>query len=207
MSPLINWDENLPSDGSIVGRGAAEVRAIWAALTAGLNESLEWDGAVAGQLRAGAAPSFITTETNVASLWESNASSAGKLVFASDTSRLFILGLAANVGRAAYGGGPQLMEHTDQATRGFAWHIQSGTSLIVAPDDDTISITYSDDGLTPANVAYATDPQLLVTSDSTDYMPVINSIGATSFSIGMRPIQSAAANVTITWTSSGTSTV
>ena len=50
MSPLLNWDENLPSDGSNVGVGAAEVRTIWASLAAGLNESLEWDGVTAGQL-------------------------------------------------------------------------------------------------------------------------------------------------------------
>ena len=205
MSPLINWDELLPSDGSTVR--AEEIRDIWAAVSAGLDESLDWDGVVPGQLRAGAAPSFITTEANIASLFESNASSAGKLAFASDTSRLFTLGLGANAGRASYAGGPQLIEHTDQATRGFAWHIQSGSSLLVAPDDDTIAIFYSDDGLSPQNVTYATDPQVLVTSNNTDYMPLINSIGAASFSVSMRPIQSAAANVTITWTSSGTSTV
>ena len=205
MSPLLNWDEALPSDASRVR--AEEIRDIWAALSAGLTESLEWDGAVAGQLRAGAAPSFITTEANVASLWESNASSTGKLAFASDTSRLFTLGLAANAGRAAYGGGPQLMEHDTQVGRGVAWHIQSGSSTIVAPDDNTIQIFYSEAGRTPTRVTYAVDPQVLVTSDNTDYMPVINSIGAGSFSIGMRPIQSAAANVTITWVSSGTSTI
>lgn len=205
MSPLLKWDENLPSDGSNVR--AEEIRDIWAAVSAGLTESLDWDGVVAGQLLAGAAPSFITTEANIASLFESNASSAGKLAFASDTSRLFTLGLAADVGRASYAGGPQLIENTDQATRGFAWHIQSGSSLLVTPDDDTIAIFYSDDGLSPQNVTYATDPQVLVTSDNTDYMPLINSIGAASFSVAMRPIQDAAANVTITWTSSGTSTV
>lgn len=205
MSPLIGWDELLPSDASTVR--AEEIRDLWASLSAGLNESLEWDGVVAGQLRAGATPSFITTEANIASLFESNASSTGKLAFASDTSRLFTLGLATTAGRAGYAGGPQLIEHADQATRGFAWHIQSGASLLVAPDDDTISIFYSDDGLTPADVIYATDPQVLVTSDNTNYMPVINSIGAASFSIGMRPIQGSAANTTITWASSGTSTI
>lgn len=205
MSPVIKWDEAIPSDGSDVKAG--EVRDIWAAISAGLNESLEWDGAVAGQLRAGTAPSFLTTEANIASLFESNASSTGKLAFASDTSRLFTLGLAAIAGRAAFVGGPQLMEHDDQTTPGTAWHIQSGTSLIVAPDDDTIAIFYSDDGRTPQDVTYVTDPQVLVTSDNTNYMPVINSIGAASYSIGLRPIQGAAANVTIRWVSSGTSTI
>lgn len=205
MSPLINWNENLPSDGSVVGAG--EIRNVWAALAAGLAESLDWDGVVPGQLRAGAAPSLVTLETNVAGVFGSNASDTGKLVFASDTSRLFAIGLAANVGRAAFVGGPQLMEHVDQTPSGFAWHIQSGTSLLVAPNDDTIEIFYSDDGRTAQDVTYATDPQVLVTSDNTNYMPLINSIGATGFSVGMRPIQGAAANVTIRWVSSGTSTI
>lgn len=205
MSPLINWDEAIPSDASDAGTGAAEMRAVWAAIAAGLNDSLEWDGAVAGQLRAGAAPSFVTTETNVASLFESNASSTGKLVFASDTSRLFTLGLGANPGRASFAGGPQLLEHIDQVPVGLTWLIQSGTSLLVTPDGDS-TITYNSNGLDSSTaVVYETPPQILVTSDNTDYMPVTALIGSSNFTVQMHPIQSAAANVTIRWISSGTS--
>ena len=207
MSPLINWDENLPSDGSSVGIGAAEIRSVWAALVAGLNESLEWDGTVPGQLRAGAAPSFITTEANIASLWGSNSSSAGKLAFASDTSRLFTLALNSNTGRASFAGGPQLMEHADEVQRGVAWHIGSGASLLVTPDGTSV-ITYRSDGLGGGDaIIYGAVPQVLVTSDNTDYMPITTSITTAEFTVRMRPIQHSATNVTIRWVSSGTSTI
>ena len=205
MSPLINWNESLPSDGSNVK--ADEIRNVWASLAAGLNESLEWDGATAGQLRAGAAPSFVTVEAKVASLWESAASSSGKLAFASDTSRLFTLGLSTSRGRAAFAGGPQLLEHVDQVPLGHAWHIQSGTSLLVTPDGTSI-ITYHSNGLNSSDaVVYETPPQVLVTSDNTDYMPITTAISSTKFTVRMRPIQHSATNVNIRWVSSGTSTL
>jgi len=206
VSPLIGWDEALPSDASATGRGAGEIRSVWRALSGGLNESLEWDGAVAGQLRAGAAPSFVTTETNIASLWESNASSTGKLAFASDTSRLFTLGIAANTGRAAFAGGPQVLEHADQVPQGFAWHIHSGASSLVAPDGTSL-ITYSATGLGASVVSYETPPKVFVTSDNTDYLPITTLITGTNFTLRMRPIQEAASNANVRWVSSGTSTI
>ncbi len=205
MSPLLQWNENIPSDGSAVASGAREIRALWGTLTTGLDESLEWSAS--GQLRAGVAPSFITTETNIASLFESNASSTGKLAFASDTSRLFTLGLAATTGRAAFAGGPQLMEHADQVPAGHTMLIQSGSSLLVTPDGNSV-ITYNSNGLNSSDaVVYDASPKVFVTSDNSDYMPVVRNAGATSFSVQMRPIQEAATNVTIRWVSSGTSTI
>ncbi len=206
MSPLINWDEALPSDASDVR--ADVIRALWAALSAGLNESLEWDGPVAGQLRAGAAPSYVTTEANIPGLMLSNASDTGRLAFASDTSRLWMLGLApTNTRKAYFVGGPQLIEHIDQVQRGVAWYIGSGTSLLVTPDGNS-TITFNNDGLNSSRaIVYETPPQVVVTSDDPDYMPLLTNVTGVNFVVGMRPIQSAAANVTITWTSSGTSTI
>ena len=205
MSPLLSWNENLPSDGSAVASGAREIRGLWGTLTAGLDESLEFSAT--GQLRAGAAPSFVTTEANIASLFESNASSTGKLAFASDTSRLFTLGLAATVGRAAFAGGPQLMEHADQVPAGHFMLIQSGSSLLVTPDGSSV-ITYNSNGLDSSDAAvYETSPQVIVTSENSDYMPVLRSVTGKNFTVQMRPIQEAAANVTIHWVSSGTSTI
>ena len=205
MSPLINWNENLPSDGSTVKAG--EIRDVWAALTAGLNESLEWAGAVAGQLRAGAAPSFITTEANIASLWESNASSTGKLAFASDTSRLFTLGIVTTVGRAAFAGGPQLMEHATQPQPGEVWLIGSGTSFLPSKDGDSV-ITFNSNGLDSSDaLVYETPPQVLATSDHANYMPVIINVTGTSFAVSMRPLAAGAVDVNIHWISSGTSTI
>lgn len=205
MSPLLDWNEALPSDDSAVATGAREIRNLWGTLTTGLDESLEFSAD--GQLRAGAAPSIVTLETTVAAAFESNASSTGKLVFASDTSRLFTLGLAAANGRAAFAGGPQLMEHIDQVPAGHFMLVQSGSSLLVAPDGNSV-ITYHSNGLASSDAAvYETSPKVLVTSDSSDYMPVVRNAGATSFTVQMRPIQDAAANVTIQWVSSGTSTL
>ncbi|KKN17316.1 hypothetical protein LCGC14_0967050 [marine sediment metagenome] len=206
MSPEIRWNENLPSDGSIVR--ASEIRDLWAALGVGLDESLEWRGVAEGQLRAGAAPSFVTTEANIASLFESTASSTARLAFASDTSRLWTLGLApTNTGKAYFAGGPQLLEHIDQVPQGHVWLIGSGTSLLVAPDGDS-TITYNSNGQNSSNaLVYETPPKVFVISDNTDYMPVTGLVGSSNFTIQMHPIQEVASNVNIRWVSSGTSTI
>lgn len=206
MSPLLKWDENLPSDGSSVKAG--EIRDVWAALSTGLNESLEWEGVVAGQTRAGAAPSFVTLEANIASLQESTASSAGRLAFASDTSRLWTVGVSPTAaGKAHWAGGPQLLEHIDQVPAGHGWLIGSGTSLLVTPAGTSI-ITYHSNGVNSSDaLVYETPPQVFITSDNTDYLPVTTAIGGTNFTVQMRPINEAAANVNINWVSSGTSTI
>ncbi len=204
MSPLLNWNEALPSDDSAVAQGAREIRSLWGTLTTGLDESLEWGSL--GQLRAGVAPSFITTETNIVSLFESNASSTGRLAFASDTSRLFTLGLSPS-GLAAFAGGPQLMEHLDQVPAGHALLVQSGASLLVTPNGNSV-ITFNSNGLNSSDaVVYETSPQVLVTSDNSDYMPVIRNVTGKRFTVRMQPIQDAATNATIRWVSSGTSTI
>jgi hypothetical protein len=206
MSPLLNWNEALPSDDSAVATGAREIRGLWGSITAGLDESLEFSAS--GQLRAGAAPSFVTTEANIVSLLESTATSTSRLAFASDTSRLWTLGrLPTSSGKAFFGGGPQLMEHIDQIPAGHGMLVQSGASLLVTPDGNSV-ITYNSNGLnSSAAVVYETSPKVFVTSDNSDYMPVVRNAGATSFVVQMRPIQEAAANVTIRWVSSGTSTI
>lgn len=205
MSPILQWNEDIPSDGSAVAGGAREIRNLWGTLTDGLNESLEWSAT--GQLRAGVAPSFVTTEANIASLFESNASSTGKLAFASDTSRLYTLGIAATVGRAAFAGGPQLMEHVDQVPAGHSMLIQSGSSLLVTPDGNSV-ITFNSNGMDSSDaVVYGTSPKVFVTSDNRDYMPIIRNVTGKRFTVQMRPIQDAATDVTIRWVSSGTSTI
>lgn len=206
MSPLINWDEQLPSDGSTVQ--AKEIRDLWASISGGLEESLDWSGAVAGKVRTGAAPSFVTTETNIAGLFESTASSTARLAFASDTSRLWTLGLLpTNTGKAYFVGGPQLLEHIDQVPPGHFMLIGSGSSLLVAVDGDS-RITFHSNGLNSSDaLVYETPPQVLVTSDNTDYIPLLVSVTSTKFVVDMQPLQSAAANVTLTWVSSGTSTI
>ena len=203
---MLKWDENLPSDGSSVKAG--EIRDVWAAVGGGLNESLEWYGSVAGQLRAGTAPSFVTDEANIAGLFESTASSTARLAFASDTSRLWTLGLSgANTGKAYFAGGPQLLEHIDQVPAGHGWLVGSGTSLIVAPAGTSI-ITYHSNGVNSSDaLVYETPPQVFITSDSTDYLPITTAIAGTNFTVQMRPINEAAANVNIRWVSSGTSTI
>jgi len=206
VSPLLSWNENLPSDGSAVANGAREIRGLWGTLAAGLDESLEFSAS--GQLRAGAAPSFVTTEANIVSLLESTASSTARLAFASDTSRLWSLGrLPTSSGKAFFGGGPQLMEHIDQIPAGHGMLVQSGASLLVTPDGNSV-ITYNSNGLDSSDAAvYETSPQVIVTSENSDYMPVLRSVTGKNFTVQMRPIQEAATNVTIRWVSSGTSTI
>ena len=200
----INWDENIPSDGSTVR--ATEVRKLWSDVKVGLGTSLDWDGRVPGELKDGASRSFVTTGANAINHFESVSSSREQMVYTSDTSRLYIINNSI-AAKLQFVGNYLMFEYVDDPSPPGVWHHTSGRSKLVAPNGSVSLITFAAQGVGAAEVTYSVPPQVFVTSANTNYRPWIRQITTETFRVGMEPLQAAASDVTIYWSSSGTSTV
>ena len=113
MSPeaTINWDENLPSGSSAIKLGDDDVRNLTVALGDGLDAEHHWDNtqgsANRGLHRKGSARAYIDIQSRMSG---SGSSEAGKIYFASNTSRLFVTpdsGNSVQVGSIAH---PEVIE-------------------------------------------------------------------------------------------------
>lgn len=115
----INWDENLPSGSSAIKLGDDDVRNLTVALGDGLDAEHHWDNtqgsANRGLHRKGSARAYIDVQSRMSG---SGSSEAGKLYFASNTSRLFVTpdsGTSVQVGSIAH---PEVIEIRDAVAYG-----------------------------------------------------------------------------------------
>lgn len=201
----INWDEAIPSDGSTVR--ATEVRKLWSDVKTGLETSLEWDGRVNGELKVGASRAFVRAGgSQFSGTYESASSSREQLIIGSTSSQAFVMN-NATANKFQFLGGYNMLEYVDDPTPPGVWHHTSGRSKLVAPDGTVSLVTFAAQGVGAAEVTYSVPPQVFVTSANTDYRPWVRKITTETFQVGMEPLQGAASDVTIYWSSSGTSTV
>ena len=198
------WNTNLPSDASKVGLGAGDIRTNKRALTDALRHDTSFpDTHEAGiyPIISQGAPRPIVAAQSASSYSAAGAGLLeGKLFFASDTSRLFVYSSTHNGVSLSPStqlvGSPQYIEHLTDGGAG-TW-LESSCFTAVSSASGTYKISYG-------NVVYETAPSVLVTSDDTSYIPRVTATGGSSFSVLLRPYDgSAAANITVYWSSSGT---
>lgn len=85
----IGWSESAPANGDNLGLGASEIRSLKTAVRTGLDAEHVWPstGGDAGVHRLGSARAFVGAESAV-----SSSGTDGRLMVASNTSRLFHVG-------------------------------------------------------------------------------------------------------------------
>ena len=198
------WNSNVPSDASKVGLGAGNIRTNKRCIYDALRHDTSFpDAHEAGlyPIIAPGAPRPIVAAQSASSYSAVGAPMLeGKLFFASDTSRLFVYSSTHNGVSLSPStqlvGSPQYIEHLTDGGTG-TWVESSGfTAISSASDSYTVSY---------GNIVYAGIPSVLVTSDDTSLSPRVTSVTATNFAVRLRPYDaSAAANITLYWSSSGT---
>src|SRR2546430_4044287 len=92
--PTIGWDESLPSDSENAGLGDDRIRSLKTSLRIGLDGEHVWPsgGGNVGVHRLGSARAFYAVQSLV-----SSTGTDGRLMVASDTSRLFHVGSAGTM--------------------------------------------------------------------------------------------------------------
>lgn len=152
----IGWSESAPQNGDNLGLGAQEFRSLKTAVRTGLDAEHVWPstGGDAGVHRLGSARAFVGTESAV-----SSSGTDGRLMIASNTSRLFgvgsggtmLLGGAA-VALLASGGGALDTFGASALPQTHYWAIQSTFSVLRS--QGTCKITYANSGFSgvPVNL-------------------------------------------------------
>lgn len=191
--PTISWDENAPADGDAASAGDDALRSLKTNISGGLGTSMYWPGtaggsaASAGIMKPGAARTFVGNESAV------SAAQAGQLMYASNTSRLWYVGVDGPV----YLGGQFGIECAANPGEGARWHMASGTGTPAA------KISYG--------VTYGTAPVVMasvLTSASAGLMSSITGIETDGFYVGVYNksgvLYTSAAAASVYWTSLGT---
>lgn len=151
----VTWNENSPSGTESMNSGDDRIRSLKTAMRTGLDDEHVFPaaGGLAGYHRYGAARVFVGTQSLV-----SSSGTDGKLMQASDTSRLFAVGS----GGTYFLGGPTVMSIA--TTRGVAppqrarWAMEIGGYGDVTPRADAsgyISVTFPNSGFSGAPVVVA----------------------------------------------------
>lgn len=152
MCAQIGWDESSPADNESAGLGDDRIRSLKTSLRQGLAEEHAWPsgGGESGQHLRGSAKNYSGLQSQV-----SSCGTDGKLMWASDTSRLFGVGS----GGTAFLGGPNVvslpLEYIAWPQR-FHWVEEMGLEYM---SGTSLTVTYLRSGfsgipyifLTPAN--------------------------------------------------------
>lgn len=135
--PTITWNENSPADGDNAGQGDDAIRSLKTSVRVGLDSEHVWPsgGGDAGVHRLGSARAFVGAQSTV-----SSSGTDGRLMWTSDSSRLFHVGS----GGTSYVGGQNVIEGPTQPTGGtrFYWAQEFGAATLVS-GITTISFPHS----------------------------------------------------------------
>lgn len=142
----IGWDESVPSDTESAGLGDDRIRSLKTSLRQGLDDEHDWPsaGGDAGKHRRGSAKVYVGSQSAV-----SSSGTDGKLMHASDTSRLFGVGS----GGTTLIGGPRVIQAADfpgAVPQRHAWVEEFGIATTGAPNgagsSSTVGITFPNSG-------------------------------------------------------------
>jgi len=95
MADNVGWNENSPADTESAGLGDDRMRSIMTSVRQGLDSEHNWPSAGGNSIgihRLGSARPYVGTQSQV-----SSAGTEGRLMYASDTSRLFHVGSGGTV--------------------------------------------------------------------------------------------------------------
>lgn len=196
----LNWREELPSNDSLVGRGAGDIRDQWAQLTSGMAESLQWPS---GLRKPGSFASYDATDSTF--------SAEGMLHINSALSRLLYHASALSFTSPAQFdirtqmlplGNATFVEHATEP-RGV-WLQVSGLSAIAAAADDEYDFSYSTDGVSGTQVIFGAPPNIYLTSGNTGVSFSVSTWTTGGFSVRAHEIIGTTSDWTLHWLSSGT---
>lgn len=151
----IGWDETAPADTSSAGLGDDHMRSIKTSVRQGLAAEHIWEsagGANTGAHVFGSARPFFGPQSNV-----SSSGSDGRIMVASDTSRLFGVGSG---GTTLYGGPSVILagSHPGTVPQRHYWADEFGQDTTGSTGSTTITI---------ANSGFSGNPYIQVTSRAT----------------------------------------
>jgi len=198
------WNSNVPSDASKVGLGAGNIRTnkrcIYDALRHGTSFPDAHEAGLYPVISQGAPRPIVAVQSASSYSAVGAPMLEGKLFFASDTSRLFVYNSTSNGVSLSPStqlvGSPQYIEHLTDGGTG-TWVESSGFTAISSASG-VYAVSYG-------NIVYAGMPVVTATSDDTSLLMRMTSVTSTNFTVRLRPYDdSAAANITLYWSSSGT---
>jgi hypothetical protein len=200
----VNWIRTIPSDGSLTGVGARDIRQQKKAIADWLGESFQFPDSTNPLKPGGSHPLLGTQSASSFSLVGGGSEHTYKGFFASDTSRFMVYwqgrkGPPSPGGRTRtmYMGGPNYVETSSDVGVAVALRV-SGWTLLTIPDVRNRWVPFG-------NAIFDATPTVLVTSSNSDYIPVVDAVFDDGFSLNMQPLSGSGSNVTIRWTASGTS--
>jgi len=200
------WNENIPSDGSIVARGRQDILDMWTALSQGLGESVIFPG---GELKEGVSRTYFDVSSNATYADADRIGHQDQLYMASDVSRLLqFKRTGGSQTTLLVGSLAQTHSHTTAVLPNNAptyWGTVSGQTL-VGSGVASGTIAYSFDGKTVAADAqtltrrarYASPPTVVLNSSTTNEIFGVSRIQNDTFDWIKHNIVSASA-ATIYW--------
>lgn len=196
--PVINWDETSPPDDESVGLGDDRIRSLKSSVRVGLDSEHVWpaSGGDAGVHRFGSARAHYAAQSLV-----SSTGTDGRLMQASDTSRLFGVGS----GGTTFLGGPTVISagsFPGTVPQRAIWVDEFGEGMAVGSAGTTVTIP---------NSGYSGVPFIIVTgfdSIGEGKAIVLTSAGATSFvAATWNRAGTTPSNTSFHWRSIGTRTL
>jgi hypothetical protein len=196
----VNWQTGVPSDSSLVGLGARDIRLQKKAIADWLSEDFQFPDKT-NPIQESATRPIIAPES-ASSFGTGDSAHTLKGFFASDTSRYIVYwqgrkGPPSPGGRIRrmYMGGPNYIE--DDENPGTAVHLRtSGMTELSSPDTRQRYIPFD-------NAAFNDNPSVFVTSSNSDYLAHVATTAPNGFWVNVQPVSGSASNVTIWWNASG----
>lgn len=153
------WDEAVPAAGESVGLGDDRIRSVKTTLRQALDSEHVWAaaGGTVGQHRAGSARAFFGPQSSV-SLSDSSNVADGRMMIASDTSKLFGAGSGGTV---LLGPGPLALSVGSYLPVTFPQRLQLVVEMgdVLTGSGGTFNVTFAS--------AFSTAPRVFATSSAT----------------------------------------
>jgi hypothetical protein len=131
----LTWDENSPSNEETAGLGDDRIRSLISTIRTGLDAEHVWNSAGGTGMGAhvlGSARVFVGTQSQVSSV-----GTDGRLMWASDSSRLFHVGSG---GTALLGGPTMLSVGSLPGSQRYMWQMEMGTGITNSSGSTIVTI-------------------------------------------------------------------
>lgn len=193
--PNIAWNESAPAGADSAGLGAQEFRSLKTAIRTALDAEHNYPsaGGDAGAHRLGSGRPYVGTQSAV-----SSSGTDGRLMWTSDTSRLFHVGS----GGTAFIGGSAVISAASfpgSVPQRSVWVEEWGEGKTASSGITTVSFPNSGFSDTPLVVATPVPSSILQSAS----FVVLGSIGATTFAAASYNTAGTQSSVTFTWRAIG----
>lgn len=201
--PNISWDETLPSDSENAGLGDDRIRSLKSSLRIGLDSEHVWPsgGGDAGVHRLGAARVFYGPQSTV-----SSTGTDGRLMIASDSSRLFHVGSAGTM----FLGGQTVLSVGSSPVGGqrFYWATEIGSTFGDVALGNPIVIVFPNSGFSGIPIVTVSAWSDTLAAGNMLALALEN-VGPTNFKVDCRFVNTGAwaSRCTFNWISIGTRTL